>query len=149
MFNLFNFKAVQFIKPGAIVDNAAYAMISHEVAGFAQAIVQVNLGATDIAMTLLKLQHSDDNSTWSDAFVVGTDKNIEGAVTTLPSATDDDKIVVFLVDLRNVKRYIRVAATAGDGAAGTYLTACGLLFNPPYFDTNKMLSYNALQVCKV
>ena len=45
----------------------------------------------------------------------------------LPGAGDDNKLVVFHINLAGKKRYILLAATAGDGAAGTYLSAIGAL----------------------
>ncbi len=75
------------------------------------ATIIVNLGAMASALTVLKLTESDDNSSYGDVtgFVGGTNF-------TLPSATDDNKFVVFQVDMRGRKRYLKVEATAGSGA---------------------------------
>jgi hypothetical protein len=75
------------------------------------ATIIVNLGAMASALTVLKLTESDDNSTYADVtgFVGGTNF-------TLPTATDDNKFVVFQVDMKARKRYLKVEATAGVGA---------------------------------
>ena len=44
------------------------------------------------------------------------------------SPGDDGKFFTFFVDLQGRKRYIDLVATAGDGSAGTYLTAWAELF---------------------
>ena len=51
------------------------------------------------------------------------DTDSDGNTATLPTATDDDGFVFFEVDLRGRKRYLDLSATAGDGAAGTFLCA--------------------------
>jgi hypothetical protein len=80
-------------------------------------------------MAALKLQSGDVSGTLADVtglnFSGGTD--IAGAATSLPSATDDNKLFVFQVDLRGKKRYWNIVATAGDGSTGTYLAAVAVL----------------------
>jgi len=92
-----------------------------EVAGFGQAIVVVAIGATDVALTTLKLQESDDNSNWSDV----TDGAITGA--DLPSATDDNKSWAFNYNvLGKGKRYVRPVLVAGS-ATGAYVHSYAIL----------------------
>jgi hypothetical protein len=124
-------KFVPITPPGAIVDNASLTTATIDTAGFAYLRVLVVLGATDIAMTALKLQESD-NSGMSGAaditgLIYGTSAGIAGTTSALPSATDDDKCFAFEVDLRGRKRYIDLVATCGNGDAGTYITAFALL----------------------
>ena len=59
--------------------------------------------------------------------IYGTSAGIAGTISALPAADDDDKCFAFEVDLRGRKRYIDLVATAGNGAAGTYITAFALL----------------------
>ena len=59
--------------------------------------------------------------------VFGTSTNTAGSTSALPSATDDNKFFVFKIDLRGRKRYLDLIATAGDGTAGTFLTAFAIL----------------------
>ena len=124
-------KFVSITPPAAIVDNASYTTATIDTAGFAYLRVLVYLGATDIAMTALKLQESDDSGMSGAAditgLVYGTSASIAGTTSALPSATDDNKCFLFEVDLRGRKRYIDLVATAGDGSAGTYLAAFALL----------------------
>jgi hypothetical protein len=124
-------KFVSITPPAAIVDNSSYTTTAVDTKGFAYLRVFAYLGATDIAMTALKLQESDDSGMSGAAditgLVYGTSSNVAGSTSALPSATDDNKCFVFEVDLRGRKRYIDLVATAGDGSAGTYLAAFALL----------------------
>jgi hypothetical protein len=129
MNQLQNTKLVSITPPAAIVDNASYTTGSIDTQGWDYLQVVVYLGATDIAMTALKLQESDTDGSYGDVtgLVFGTSSNIAGSTSTLPSATDDNKFFVFDVDLRGRKRYFDLVATAGDGTAGTFLTAFAIL----------------------
>lgn len=124
-------KFVQVIAPAAIVDNAAFTTNEIDTLDFDYLTVVVNIGATDIAMAALKLQASDTSG--SDfADVTGLDMDgdtdIDGNAAALPSATDDNKLVVFQVDLRvNNKRYWDLVATAGNGSTGTFASAIAIL----------------------
>ena len=123
-------KAFLVIPPTAIVDNAAFTEIEIDTKGFRYCTVYACLGATDIAMAGLKMQESDvSGSGQADitGLVWGTSDNTEGATSTLPSATDDDLIFGFDIDLRGRKRYLTCVATAGDGATGSFLTVLALL----------------------
>lgn len=123
-------KFVAVVPPGIIKDNADFASVEIDTAGWDWLLVVVALGATDIAMAALKLQQSDTSgSGFADVtgLIVGTSANTDGGTSALPSATDDDKIVVFEVDLRGKKRYFDLVATAGNGTTGTYLSAVGIL----------------------
>lgn len=117
-------KIVAITPPGVILDNTSATTAVVDTLGFAYAVITVFLGATDIAMTALKLQQSDaSGSGFADlsGAVGGTDF-------TLPAATDDNKFVKFFVDLRGKKRYLDLVATIGDGSAGTYFTAWAELY---------------------
>ena len=122
-------KYVAVIPPAVIKDNASFTSIEVDTKGFNSLTVVCSLGATDIAMAALKLQSGDVSGTLTDVtglnFSGGTD--IAGNATSLPSATDDNELFVFQVDLRGKKRYWNIVATAGDGAAGTYLSAIAVL----------------------
>lgn len=125
-------KLVALTPPAAIVDNSGYTTAALDCKGWDHATIVVLLGATDIAMAALKVQESDDNASADDyddvpGLNTDGDTNIDGDASTLPSATDDNKFVVFEVDMRGRKRYLDLVATAGDGTAGTYLTAFAIL----------------------
>lgn len=125
-----NVKYVAVTPPAAIVDNASYTTGEIDTLGFAYLTIVAHLGATDIAMTALKVTESDTSgSDHADVtgLVYGTSTDIDGNTSALPSATDDNKFFVFNIDLRGRKRYIDVTATAGDGTAGTFLTIIGIL----------------------
>lgn len=124
-----NDKFVSITPPAAIYDNASLTTASIDTQGYDYLRVFVYLGATDIAMTALKLQESDSDGSYADVtgLVYGTSNGIAGTASSLPSATDDNKCFVFEVDLRGRKRYFDLVATAGDGTAGTYACAFALL----------------------
>jgi len=115
------FKFTSVTPPAAIVDNASLTTASIDTKGFSYAAVVVYLGATDIALTALKLQESDTDGSFAD--IPGLD--FTGA---LPSATDDNKAYGFLFPLKGRKRYLDLVATVGNGSAGGYATAFALLF---------------------
>lgn len=122
------------IPPQAIKDNASWTSNVVDLKGFDYAVVTVQLGATDIAMVALKVQEADaatDATTLTSGadvsgLIFGTSalpSEDGGATSALPSATDDNGVLKFYIDCKKVKRYINLVATAGDGTAGTYLSA--------------------------
>ena len=117
-----NQKVVAITPPAAIVDNAAFTTASVDTKGFAQLTIIVLFGAMDIALAALKLREADDDSTYSD--VTGADYS---SASVLPSATADNTMYAFHVDLRGKKRYIDLSMTGGDGTAGTYAAAVAIL----------------------
>lgn len=124
-------KFVAITPPGAIVDNASLTTTAIDTLGFSYCRIFAVLGATDIAMTALKVQESDDSGMSGAAdvtgLVYGTSTDIAGSTSALPSATDDNKCFVFEIELKGRKRYLDLVATCGDGTAGTYVTAFALL----------------------
>lgn len=118
------FRIERCVDPGAIVDDASFTVQDIDTAPngekYDYLTVVCYIGATDIAMAALKVQESDDDSTYTD--ISGLDYT-----GSFPSATDDNKFFTFDIDLRNKKRYIRLVATAGNGTTGTYMTAFGIL----------------------
>ena len=81
-------------------------------------------------MAALKMQSSDASGS-GFADVTGLDCNgdtdIDGSAAALPSATDDNSLVVFQVDLRGQKRYFDLVATAGNGSTGSFGSAVAIL----------------------
>lgn len=115
---------VNMTPPAAIVNNASFTVAALDTLGFNQAAVVLTLGALDIALSALSLTESDDNSTYTA--VAGTDFSV--LPLTLPSATDDNHIFVFHVNLRgNRKRYLKPTVTMGSGSTGGYATVLGIL----------------------
>ncbi|MFZ4483747.1 MAG: hypothetical protein ACOYOL_07190 [Chthoniobacterales bacterium] len=77
-----------------------------DLQGFSQVSILVALGTMAASSTVdAKLQHSSDNSNWSD---------ILSSAVTQAVATDDDKCVGFSLNEPTL-RYVRVAFTRGDG----------------------------------
>jgi len=76
--------------------------------GFDEALVIVNSGANGAGGTVdIKVQESDDNSTFSD---------ISGAAFTQITEANDNTIYVARINLEKRKRYIRAVAVVGTAA---------------------------------
>ena len=123
-------KVLQVIAPVAIKDNVAWVSTEIDTNDWEYCTIICNLGVTDIAVAVLKVQESDTSgSGFADVvgLVFGTSNQISGSVSVLPSATDDGKIFAFDIDLKARERYLDLSATAGDGALGTFLSAVAIL----------------------
>ncbi len=123
-------KYVAMTPPAAIIDDDDAAVAEVDTKGWDYLTIVVSLGATDIAMTALAVTESDATGSGHanvTGLVYGTSTDIDGNTSALPSATDDDGVFVFQVDLCGRKRYIDMTATIGDGAAGTFITILGIL----------------------
>ena len=130
MNELRNVKYVSVTPPGAILDDASATTAEIDTLGFSHLTIVCQVGATDIAMTALKVTESDTaGSGHADVtgLVFGTSTDIGGAASALPSATDDNGFFVFQIDLRGRKRYIDLTATMGNGTLGGYFVAFGIL----------------------
>lgn len=123
-------KLVSITPPAAIYDNASPTTAEIDTLGYDYCTIYCYLGATDIAMTALKVTESDTaGSGHADVtgLVFGASTNTADSASTLPSATDDSKLFAFEIDLRGRKRYLDLTATAGDGTTGTYFCAWAVL----------------------
>ena len=117
-------KLVSITPPAAIVDDASYTTAAVDTLGYDYCTITAYLGATDVDMTALKVQESDDDGS-SDPYADVTGLVASGTTgdERLPQDDDDNKFFRFFIDLRGRKRYLDLVATAGNGAAGTFLTA--------------------------
>lgn len=122
-------KIVAITAPAAIVDASGFVTAALDTNGWDYCTIVVQLGATDIAMAALKVQTSDTDGSYADVtgLIYGTSANSAGSTSTLPAADSDAGLFAFHIDLRKVKRYLDVVATAGDGSAGTYMSAIAIL----------------------
>lgn len=135
MIHAFAEKVVNLTPPAAIVNNGSLTVNVLDTFGYDYAVIEVTLGATDIALTALKIQESDvkasGTSLTGGADVVGTrfgtDNNDTGVASTLPSATDDNNVFSIFLDLRGRKRYLLPVVTVGNGTAGAFATVTGRL----------------------
>lgn len=112
--------------PKAISDNAAVATTALDLIGAKYVVVSVYFGATDIAMAVLKLTHSDTDSSYAD--ISGSDL--------VASATDavDNKCIRFY--LKPSKRWLDLNLTTGDGTAGTYVAAWADVYYDEFPDSD-------------
>jgi len=129
MIHQLHVKKVAVVQPAAIVDNASFTVVTIDRKGFDHVQIDCMFGALDIAMVALKVQESDDNSSFADVtgLIYGTSSNDAGSTSALPTATEDNKIYGFAIDCRGRKRYLKLVATGGDGAAGTFMAALATL----------------------
>ena len=123
-------KYVVAVSPTAIIDNNTATATAIDTKGARYAEIVVIQGATDIAMTALKLQECETSGgTYADitgaTFNAGLDT--DGTALALPSATDDNQIAVFQVNLDKRMRFIKVVATFGDGTSGGFVSAVARL----------------------
>jgi hypothetical protein len=115
----------------AIANNTSPTTTVLDTKGFDQVAIDVFLGATDIALTALKVQECDTSGgSYTDitGTRVGTDNDETGTATTLPSATDDNKVYSFEIDTRGRKRFLKVVFTIGNGSTGAFVVAVASLF---------------------
>lgn len=123
-------KKINHAPPAAIVNNASVALLTPgyiDTLGFASVTFEIQLGATDIALTALHVEESDDHSSWST--IPGADFSVSPL--TLPSATDDNKEYGVMIPVNGLrKRYMKLVATFGSGSTGGFLTAQARLGNP-------------------
>ena len=135
------FKILNLTPPAAIVDNASLTVTEIDTNGYDYCNILVFLGATDIAMTALAVTESDTTGSGHanvTGLVFATSTNTAGSTSALPTATDDNDIFEFQIDLRYRKRYLDLTATVGDGTSGGYYTVIALLSRadePPFTAT--------------
>lgn len=130
MINAQEAKFLAAISPAALLDNASATTTAIDCKGARYVEVICVQGATDIAMTALKLQECETSGgTYADitgaTFSSGLDT--DGTTLALPSATDDNQIAVFQVNMDKRMRFIKAVATFGDGTVGGYITAVARL----------------------
>lgn len=139
-----NCKFAEMVAPGVIKDNAAYTPSVVDTLGYDYLTAVIDIGATDIAMAVLTLVESADNSTNTNIeaanFGNTSSTDWEGTALALPSSTADNTFRVVHLDMRKRKRYIQIAATAGDGSAGTYMSAIGILSRAEIAPTTSTLA---------
>ena len=118
-------KKVQLAWPAARANNVTVNCASVDRSGYAYAVIRVSLGATDVGLTALKLQESDDNSTFTD--VPGADFSVSPL--SLPTSSNGDTLWEFQVDLRGGrKRYLKPVVTIGNGTVGAFVAVSAELF---------------------
>ena len=124
-----NTKVVNLTPPAAIVDNASLTVAELDTLGFDYCEIYVILGATDIAMSALTLLEGDVSGETAavTAGTWGTANNHVGSTSTLPSATDDNGVFKFEIDLTKRKRYLDLTATVGNGTNGAYVAVIAVL----------------------
>ena len=111
--------------PVAIIDDGSLAVTEIDTLGYDYAEIIVCLGATDIALTAMAITESDVTASGHanvTGLISGTSANIAGSTSTLPSATNDNGIFLFEIDLRGRKRFLDATITVGDGTVGGFYT---------------------------
>lgn len=124
-------ESLQGVKKGIcvlpqVLDNATATSYVIDTAGVDYVNIDVVIGATDVALTALKVQESDvaTNSTTLDtgADITGLVYGASGAPA-LPTDTDDNKIFSFEINTQGRKRYLQLVAVAGNGTTGVAIAA--------------------------
>jgi hypothetical protein len=122
-----NQKFVPVTNPAAIVDNAGFTTAVIDTLAFGFVTILVYLGALDVAVAALKLRESDASDMTGAVDVDGADYSTDS---TLPAATDDNKLFAIHVNTKGRKRYLDLTLTGGDGTAGTYASVLAALSQP-------------------
>ena len=127
MNELQNTKIFNSIPPGVIKDNAAFVsnvIDKQDFPGASYLEFVGLLGATDVTVATLKVMES---SVKTDATTLGGTPTLVKDSTTKPSATADNGVFAFGIDLaKSRQRYLQLQATSGDGTSGTYLAAIAI-----------------------
>lgn len=118
-----NTKVFNLCPPAALVDNASLSITELDTAGFDYAVIELILGATDIACSACILTESDTAGS-GHANITASNFNgqteSDGTTAALPSATDDNGVFRWELDLTKRKRYIDGTITVGNGTVGGY-----------------------------
>ncbi len=125
-----NTKFVNLPPAAAIVDDASLTIAELDTNGWDYCTIVLTLGATDIGVTACILTESDSAGTGHANITASNfdgQTDMEGNTAVLPSATDDDGIFLWELDLRKRKRYIDGTITIGNGSAGGYYTVHAIL----------------------
>ena len=139
--NLFNANVLPVINPAAIVDDAAFTSSvvdcgSDAVQGSKFLVFAIQTGSIDADLAVLRVMESD---TLTDSTTLGGTPTevLDVTAKVTPGATDDGKVYLVTVDLRaDRKRYVQLQVTAGNGAAGTFLSAQCWAVNPHLVQTD-------------
>lgn len=130
--NAANAKWFPVFQPQAIQTAGAVTTIEIDTAGYDYLELALMLGATDGALTTCKLSESDTtgqttSGTDITGLVFGTSTNSAGSTSAVPSATDDNKVFLFNVDLKGRKRFLYLQIVVGTASTGAYLAALARL----------------------
>jgi hypothetical protein len=123
-------KVVNLTPPAAIVDNASLTVAELDTKGFDYAEIYLIMGATDIALSACILTESDTaGSGHANIAASNFDGQTEsdGTTAALPSATDDDGVFKWELNLTKRKRYLDATITVGDGTSGGYYAVIAVL----------------------
>ena len=132
-------KVITSVPPAAIIDDGSALFTEVDTNGFDYAVIYVTLGATDIAMTALTVTESATAGSGHanvTGLIWGTSANTAGSTSTLPIATNDNKIFIFEIDLSTRKRYLDATITYDDGTVGGFVSATTHLFKAKILPTS-------------
>lgn len=129
-------KVLVLKQPTAIVNNSAHTINVIDTQGYDYCVIEVYLGATDIGITVMKVQESDVKASATaltggvdvPGCVFGTSNQDTGVVSVLPSGTSDNSVYQFAIDLRGGrKRYLLPLVTIDNGVAGGFVVVTARL----------------------
>lgn len=122
-----NLKFTNAIPPAAILDAASATVAATDTLGASFVVFLFSLGATDIATAVVKLTEcATSGGSYTD--ISGAAFSGSTGITRLPQAGDDNTLFAIYWKLgADGLRYIKPVFTAGDGSAGTYVSAIAML----------------------
>ena len=140
-------KVLNSVPPAAInADTTSIDFTEVDTKGFDYANIFVSLGATDIAIGDMTVTEGDTSASGHadvTGLIFNTSTNTDGDTSTFPSATDDNKVFEFQIDLRYRKRYLDMTLAFADGTNGGYVSVLTVLSRadePPFTSTERGVS---------
>jgi hypothetical protein len=124
MQNTLSQKIVLLTPPAALVNNGAVTVASVDTLGYDFVDLIVILGATDIALTTMKVTQSDDDSSYGD---LANSLYGAGSAPALPTATDDNHMFAWHLRKAGKKRYFKPSIVVGNGSTGAFVTVVAIL----------------------
>jgi hypothetical protein len=128
MRNLQKLKAGLVIPPQIVKNASVTGKINTQ--GYASLLLLLSLGATDVNITTLKLEGSDDDATYTaipraEYGLVAT--ATDSATPALPVVADANSLFAFDVTLDTLPKWVRVIVTAPNGTNGALVAVTSLL----------------------
>ena len=124
------YKVIGMISPQRVTSTSSpTGTVGVDTFGFmgGRLVVSINLGSLAGAVGTLSLQGSHDDTTYVDVLSVGTAKNLNNAISVLPTGDNDNSDHVFDILLEaDSHRYYKIVYV--NGGSSNYISATAFLF---------------------
>ncbi len=123
-------KYIMMTPPVALVSDASLLTTEIDCKGWDYLQIVMSLGVCDGIFTALAVTESDStgaNHANVTGLVFATSTNIDGDTSAFPTASADNTIYAFDIDLRGRKRFIDLTATIDATSSGDFATVLAIL----------------------